>query len=103
MNALIYAAGVATGAGLLAIHQFLVRRAEAAVRARYEAEARRLRAENARMRADGDSRERAQDCADAYRRGLEKGRTDPASDAERFARTFEGRRVRFKAMGGDEA
>ena len=39
--------------------------------------------------------QQASDCADAFRRGKSVGRAHPMSDAEQFARTFEGRRVKF--------
>lgn len=100
MSGLIYAAGVLTGAGLMLLHQRQVARAVEAVRKRCEAEAQRLRRENAELRADGASLERTRDCADAFRRGVEKGRSDPMTDAERFARNFENRRAQFKAVSG---
>lgn len=36
------------------------------------------------------------ECDRAYRRGFRDGRRAPQTDAERFAETFEGRRVEFR-------
>lgn len=97
MKALIYAAGVLTGIALMAYNRHSVQKAVDNERARSE----QLRRENQMLREDLASLNRASDCRDAYRRGRQEGREDPVSNAERFARNFEGRKVEFR--GGKTA
>ena len=97
MNALIYAAGVASGVALMLINRYSVRKAVEHERSRSDA----LRDENRRMRDELINFTHASDCRDAYRRGKREGREDPMTQAERFARNFEGRRVEFR--GGKTA
>lgn len=85
MGTLLYIAGVLTGAGVMILHNREVVKAVNAERAKYQ---KRLQ--------DLETERRAADCADAFRRGVQKGRFSPATDAERFAKTFEDRRVEFK-------
>ena len=59
--------------------------------------AEKLRDENMRLRAERDNLISARECAEAYRKGKREGREDPMSNAERFARNFENRRVQFAA------
>lgn len=92
MNVLIYAAGVLTGAALMIANRYSVRKAVDIERSRSDA----LREENRRMRDELMNLTRASDCRDAYRRGKREGREDPMSQAERFARNFEGRKVEFR-------
>lgn len=89
---LLYAAGIATGAGLLGLHLRQVSAAVRRVEAAKDKEITRLRDANAKLRAEADNIQRSSDCADAFRRGKERGHQ--LSDVERFARTFEGRNVR---------
>lgn len=92
---LLYVAGVVTGAGVLELHQRAVRKAVAAVRQQKNTEIARLRTAYTRLQEDAGIMQQASDCADAFRRGKSVGRAHPMSDAEQFARTFEGRRVKF--------
>jgi len=92
---LLYAAGIATGAGVLALHHWDVRRAVNAVRTQKNTEIARWKNAYERLQEDAGIMQQASDCADAFRRGKTAGREHPLSDAERFARTFEGKRVRF--------
>lgn len=85
VGVVIYVAGVITGASLMLLHHREVVRAVNAERAKYQNRIRELETE--RITAD---------CADAYRRGVQKGRYSPATAAERFAKTFEDRRVEFR-------
>lgn len=87
MGVLIYIAGVVTGAGLMILHNREVIKAVNAERAKYQNRLRELETE--RMTAN---------CADAYRRGKNDGRYSPATAAERFAKTFEGRRAQFREV-----
>lgn len=63
------------------------------------AKADRLREENSRLRAERDNLISARECEDAYRQGKRKGREDPMTQAEKFARNFENRRVQFVSAG----
>ena len=92
---LLYAAGIVTGAGVLAIHYWNVRRIVNAVRAQKNAEIIKWRKAYERLQEEAGIMQQASDCADAFRRGKSVGREHQLSDAEKFARTFEGRRVRF--------
>ena len=85
MGVLLYVAGVITGGGLMYLHYKTIYKAVNAERAKYQRRLQELEAER-----------RATDCADAFRRGVQKGRFSPAIYAERFAKTFEDRRVEFK-------
>lgn len=87
MGVVIYVAGVLTGAGLMMLHYREVAKAVNAERAKYQSRLRELETER-----------RAADCADAYRRGRNDGKYNPATAAERFAKTFEDRRVQFKEV-----
>lgn len=82
---IVYIAGILTGASLMILHYKEVIRAVNAERTKYQSRLRELETE--RMTAD---------CADAYRRGKKDGKYSPATAAERFAKTFEERRVQFK-------
>jgi hypothetical protein len=92
MKALIFFAGVLTGAALMIANRLSVQKAVDAERARAE----HLRSENRKMQEELMTINHASDCRDAYRRGRREGREDPVSNAERFARNFEGRRVQFR-------
>jgi hypothetical protein len=85
MGTLIYIAGVLTGAGIMMLHNREVTKAINAERMKYQGRLRELETER-----------RTADCADAYRRGKNDGKNSPATAAERFAKTFEDRRVQFK-------
>lgn len=92
---LLFAAGIATGSGVLALHDWAVKRAVNAVRAQKNAEIAKWKNAYERLQEDAGIMQQASDCADAFRRGKTVGRADPMTGAERFARTFEGRNVRF--------
>lgn len=92
---LLYAAGIATGAGMLMLHHWDVRRSVNAVRSQKNAEIAKWKSAYERLQEDAGIMQQASDCADAFRRGKTVGRADPMTGAERFARTFEGRNVRF--------
>ena len=94
MDALIYAGGVITGMAMMLANAWSVRKAVERERKRSD----RLMLENARLQDELRDLMSSRDCADAYRRGKEKGRMDPVSDAERFARNFEGRRTQFRGQ-----
>lgn len=96
MSALIYAAGVLTGAALMAANRWSIKKAVEIERSRGE----EIRRENHRMRDELMNLTHASDCRDAYRRGRQEGREDPMTNAERFARNFEGRKVQFKGGRG---
>lgn len=83
MHVLIYVGGVLTGAGLLIANQWYASRA----------------ASTARTQAYKDYRTREHERNAAYDSGYNDGRRDYRSrtDAERFAETWEGRRVQFRA------
>lgn len=87
MGVVIYVAGVLTGAGLMLLHHREVAKAVNAERAKYQNRLKELEAER-----------RTADCADAYRRGKNDGKYSPATAAERFAKTFENRRVQFREV-----
>ena len=100
---LLFAAGVIVGAGALTLHNMAVKRAVYSVIAKKNSEIARLRNACSRLRENAGIMQQASDCADAFRRGRSEGRAHPMSDAERFARTFEGRRARFADGAGREA
>lgn len=87
MGVIIYVAGVLTGAGMVVLHYREVAKAVNTERVKYQSRLRELETE--RMTAD---------CADAYRRGRNDGKYNPATAAERFAKTFENRRVQFREV-----
>lgn len=87
MGVVIYVVGVLTGAGLMVLHYREVAKAVNAERAKYQSRLRELETER-----------RTADCADAYRRGRNDGKYSPATAAERFAKTFEDRRVQFREV-----
>ena len=87
MGVVIYVVGVLTGAGLMLLHHREVAKAVNTERAKYQSRLIELETER-----------RTADCADAYRRGRHDGRYSPATAAERFAKTFEDRRVQFKEV-----
>lgn len=87
MGALFYASGVLTGAGLMFLHYREVKKAIEAERLKYQKRIWQLECER-----------QAADCADAFRRGVQKGRYSPATAAERFAKTFEDRRAEFREV-----
>lgn len=94
---LAYIGGILTGAGLLFANHKSIETALKKSESKHQKELGQLRTENAQLRRNYDDLERSMDCTDAFRRGRQAGRNDPATEAERFARTFEGRRnVQFK-------
>lgn len=95
---MFYLAGVATGSGLLILHQKTVEKAVFKIRSERDTEVRRLREDNYRLRSNLDSFQRSSECSDAYRRGIQKGRQDPMTQAELFAKNFEGRNVEFRGQ-----
>ena len=86
-----FALGAAVGAGIVLLIIRCVKVAVEKERARADG----LREENMRLRAENNNLISARDCADAYRKGKREGREDPMTRAERFAKTFENRRVQF--------
>jgi len=99
---LLFTAGVIIGAGALYLHNMEVKRAVNTVEARKNGEIAKLRSAYSRLQEDAGILQQASDCADAFRLGKSVGRAHPMSDAEQFARTFEGRRVRFVDNGKKE-
>jgi len=94
---LAYIGGILTGAGLLFANHKSIEAALKKSENRHQKEIGQLRTENAQLRRDYNDLERSMDCKDAFRRGKQAGIDDPATNAERFARTFEGRRnVQFR-------
>lgn len=87
-----FLAGGATGAGLIIANHHSVQEAVKAERARANATIRKLTDENAQLRENSTAQGRVH----SFQRGCEYGRFHPASDAEQFAKTFEGRRAQFK-------
>jgi hypothetical protein len=87
MGTLLYIAGVLTGAGLVILHDFELRKAVNAERSKYQ---KRLQ--------DLETERRTADCADAYRRGKIEGKYSPATAAEKFAKTFEDKRAQFREV-----
>lgn len=87
MGTLLYIAGVITGGGLMILHYHEVAKAVNAERMKYQRRLQELETER-----------QTTDCADAFRRGVQKGRYSPATAAERFARTFENQRVEFREV-----
>lgn len=83
------AVGVTGGVGVMLWHTKGIEKAVAKLRSTKDAEIRRLREENNQL-------QQAHDCADAFRRGKEIGRSDPMTRAEHFAKTFEGKNVQFR-------
>lgn len=92
---LLFTAGVVIGAGAVTFHNMEVKRAVKVVEARKNGEIAKLRSAYSRLQEDAGILQQASDCADAFRRGKSVGRAHPMSDAEQFARTFEGKRARF--------
>ena len=95
-----FVAGTVMGAGVMVWHSKGIEKAVAKLRGEKDSEIKRLRESNAQLRADRNVIEQTRDCADAYRRGRQDGRADPMTRAERFAKTFEGRKVEF--IGGGQ-
>lgn len=101
-----YAAGIATGAGLLILNRKSVEKALKQQKKQHDTELARVRAtrtsalrENAELKQEIDIMERTRDCNDAYRHGVQARKPQrDVSDAERFARTFEGKRAEFKGV-----
>ena len=93
-----YVAGIFTGAALIYANKRSVQAALTNQRKRQDADMQRMMRENASLRQEVDSLTRSHDCADAYRRGKRDGRNDPVSNAEKFAKNFEGRQgsVQFR-------
>ena len=87
MNTILYVAGVLTGAGLMILHDYELRKAVNAERTKYQKRIQELETER-----------RTTDCADAYRRGKIEGKYSPATKAEQFAKTFEDKRVQFREV-----
>ena len=87
--------GAVVGAGVVLTITRCVKVAVDKERARAD----KLREENMRLRTERDGLISARECEDAYRQGRRKGREEPMTQAERFARTFENRRVQFATAG----
>lgn len=89
---LAFVVGFALGFGTHALHKHIVTKAVNAERSSAQAMIRKLRRENEELRAEKDNVQHLSDCADALRKGKEIGRYSPATPAEQFAKTFDGRR-----------
>lgn len=87
--------GALVGAGVVLTITRCVKVAVEKERARTD----KLREENTRLRTERDNLISVRECEDAYRQGRRKGREEPMTQAERFARTFENRRVQFANAG----
>lgn len=81
-------ASFALGFGTHALHKRIVAKAVAEERSAARTAIRRLRSEVEELRAERDNVQHLSDCADAMRRGKEIGRYSPATQAEKFAKTF---------------
>ena len=92
---LLFVAGTAAGAGGTILHYRCVRRAVHAVTTRKNAEIAKLRSAYEQLQDEASINQQARDCSDAFRYGKTLGRAAPMSNAERFARTFEGRSAKF--------
>ena len=92
---LLFTAGVLMGAGAVIVHNMEVQRAVRAVEAKKNSEISKLRSAYSQLQEETGIMQQASDCADVFRRGKSVGWAHPMSDAEQFARTFEGRRVKF--------
>ena len=92
MSALSFTAGVITGAALMMANRWSIKKAVEIERSRSED----IREENCRMREEMMNLTHHSDCRAAYEKGKREGRKDPVSNAERFARNFEGRNVQFR-------
>lgn len=84
--------GVSIGLGAAAYYARGIRRAVDEERKRAGKALSQANAELREVRAELTDLQIRQDCSGAYRYGYERGRSNPATAAERFARTFEGRR-----------
>jgi hypothetical protein len=91
-----YVGGIVTGATLIWLNRRTVQIALDRQRRRMSADLQRTMQENAQLRQELDAMARSTECADAYRRGKNDGRHDPATSAERFAKSWEGRNVQFR-------
>lgn len=87
--------GALVGAGVVLTITRCVKVAVDKERARAD----KLREENTRLRTERDNLINTRECENAYREGKRKGRAEPMTQAERFASTFENRRVQFADIG----
>ena len=90
-----FAIGLILGAGTLAWHHWCVRREVDIVRTQKDKQIAKLQAAYNELQETAGIFQQASDCADAFRRGKSAGRADPMTQAERFAQTFEGKKVKF--------
>lgn len=93
---LAFVLGCLTTAGVAYWNRKCIDRAIRDLRAKYENENNHLRKSNAKLLADMDSLQRSSECTDAYRRGVQKGRRDPLSQAEMLVDSFGGRNVQIR-------
>ena len=94
MNGVIlaFAVGFAGGFGMHVWHTKVLNAAVEKLRREKDVEIKQLRGEKNQLRMQNDNTRHLSDCADAFRKGKEIGRYGPATQAEKFAKSFENRR-----------
>lgn len=95
---LAFILGCVTSACVAYWNRKCVDRATREIRSKYESENNNLRKSNAKLLADMDSLQRSSECTDAYRRGVQKGRRDPLTQAEKLVDSFGGRNVQIRSL-----
>lgn len=90
---MLFLSGTLIGAGLLGFHHWDIERTVRAVEAQKDKQIARLKADYAKLQEETAIWQQTTDCADAFRRGKENART--MGEYEKFAKTFEDRRVRL--------
>lgn len=84
---LLFAAGIATGSGLVIANRMNVQR-----------ETSQLRRENEHLRNSAWQDKLEYEYSKAYRKGYREGRLSPANEAERFAEFVEDRNIDFRGQ-----
>lgn len=90
---MVYVGGIATGVMLLVANRQSVIKAVEQEKRRSQANIERMKAENTRLLDELNMR----NYNSAYNQGIAEGRKSPMTEAERFAESFEGKRVSFRS------
>lgn len=88
---MLFAAGVATGGGLILYNQFSVANQTS-----------QLRRENEHLKQSAWKDRLEYESDRAYRKGYNEGRKSPLSDVERLAETLESRHIDFRTVPQDD-